>query len=118
MNITNKLGGAMEFANLTRRQIEWIQIKAYAKVYLYNLRFVDFVRFVWEYRKGAWEVFKKIALKRNSLNTHLDRKPSDYEQKIYSGAKADISMLITARDNWVQYQHIEAKRLKIVMQEF
>lgn len=113
-----QIGGAMEFANLTRRQIEWIQIKAYAKVYLYNLRFVDFVRFVWEYRKGAWEVFKKIALKRNSLNTHLDRKPSDYEQKIYSGAKADISMLITARDNWVQYQHIEAKRLKIVMQEF
>lgn len=112
-----QIGGAMEFANLSRRQIEWIQIKAYAKVYLYNYRFADFIRFVWEYRKGAWEVFKKIALNRNSLNMHLNRKPSDYEQKIYSGIKVDISMLIVARDNWIQYQHIEAKRLKIEMQE-
>lgn len=47
-----QIGGAMEFANLSRRQIEWIQIMAYAKVYLYNYRFIDFLRFVWEYRKG------------------------------------------------------------------
>ncbi len=112
-----QIGGAMEFANLNRRQIEWIQIKAYAKVYLYNKRFYDFAKFVWQYRIGAWEVLKKIVLRRNSLQNHLDRKPADYEQLIYGNYSVAINTLIEARDNWNQYQHQESKRLKLEMQE-
>jgi len=112
-----QIGGAMEFANLNRRQIEWIQIKAYAKVYLYNKRFSDFAKFVWQYRIGAWEVFKKILLRRNSLQNHLDKKPEDYEQLIYGNYSVAINTLIEARDNWNQYQHQESKRLKLEMQE-
>jgi len=112
-----QIGGAMEFANLTRRQIERIQIKAYAKVYLYNYRIFDFAKFLWEYRKGAWEVMKKIILRRNSLQNHLDRKPADYEKMIYGNHPVTVAALIEARDNWNKYQHTEAKRLKIEMQE-
>lgn len=112
-----QIGGAMEFANLNRRQIEWIQIKAYAKVYLYNNRFLDFAKFVWQYRIGAWEVLKKIILQRSSLQNHLDRKPADYEQLIAGNYSVAINTLVEARDNWNLYQHQESKRLKLEMQE-
>lgn len=112
-----QIGGAMEFANLTRRQIEWLQIKAYAKVYLYNYRLLDFIKFVWEYRKGAMEVLKKVILRRNSLTEALDRKPADYEELIYGNYKVDTNSFVEARDNWNQYQHNESKRLKMDMQE-
>ncbi len=112
-----QIGGAMEFANLTRRQIEMTQLKAYAKVYLYNFRFLDFIKFVWEYRKGAAEVLKKIILRRNSMAEHLDRKPADYEQLIYGDYTVNASSFAEARDNWNLYQHNESKRLKMDMQE-
>ncbi|MFN8321346.1 MAG: radical SAM protein [Chitinophagales bacterium] len=112
-----QIGGAMEFANLTRRQIEWIQIKAYVKVYLYNNRFLDFAKFVWQYRIGAWEVLKKVILRRSSLQDHLDRKPSDYEQMIAGTYSVAINTLIEARDNWNTYQHQESKRLKLEGQD-
>ena len=111
-----QIGGAMEFANLTRRQIEWLQIKAYAKVYLYNYRFLDFIKFVWEYRKGASEVLKKILFG-SSITDHLDKKPADYEQLIYADYAVSIGSFVEARDNWNQYQHNESKRLKMDMQE-
>lgn len=112
-----QIGGAMEFANLNRRQIEWMQVKAYAKVYLYNYRLADFIKFVWEYRKGASEVLKKIILRRSSLSDHLDKKPADYGQLIYGEYKVNANSFIEARDNWNQYQHNESKRLKMDMQE-
>ena len=55
-----QIGGALEFANLSRQQIEIMQIKAYTKVFLLNRRYKDFLKFVWHYRVGAWSVVKKI----------------------------------------------------------
>ncbi len=112
-----QIGGAMEFANLTRQQIEWIQIKAYAKVYLYNYRILDFIRFVWEYKVGAWEVLKKVILRRSSLQDQQDRKPSDYESQIYSDHTVATSALIEARDKWSLHQHDEAKKLKLELHD-
>lgn len=113
-----QIGGAMEFANLTRGQIEWIQIKAYAKVYLLNKRFYDFFVFLWEYRKGAWQVLKKIVLRRKSLQNHFDRKPPNYEQVIYSGYSVASHSLTSARNDWAEYQFQEAKRLKLESNAF
>ena len=39
-----QIGGALEFASLTRNQIERLQLWAYTKVFLFNGRCVDFVR--------------------------------------------------------------------------
>ncbi len=107
-----QIGGAMEFANLTRRQIEWFQVKAYLKVYLLNYRFAELIRFVWDYRKAAFEVFKKILFKRNSLTHSLNQKPKDYEEMIYNNYTTEKETLISARDEWNDYQSNEAKRLK------
>ncbi len=109
-----QIGGAMEFANLSRRQIEWFQVRAYLKVYLFNYRYWDLLLFLWEYRKAALEVIKKILLKRNSITEHLNLKPHDYEEVIYSNYKPQKESLIEARENWNAYQIEEAKRIKIL----
>ena len=104
-----QIGGAMEFANMTRQQIEWFQVKAYLKVYLYNSRYTDLVKFLFEYRKAAWEVLKKIVFRRKTL-THSIIKPSDYDTLIYPAVKTDFESFITARDEWKEVQKNEMKR--------
>jgi radical SAM superfamily enzyme YgiQ (UPF0313 family) len=103
-----QIGGAMEFANLTRSQIEWIQILAYTKVFLYNLRFFDFLKFTWEYRKGAWSVLKK-AITRKSMSSSLV-KPSDYDEKLRGGRPASMRDIIEARSSWGLVQKSELTR--------
>jgi len=107
-----QIGGAMEFANLSRRQIEWFQVKAYLKVYLFNHRYKDLFYFLWEYRKAAFQVLKKILLRRNSLADHLDLKPIDYETTIYNTYHTEKEALIESRLNWSNYQTQDAKQVK------
>ncbi|MEX0812887.1 MAG: radical SAM protein [Chitinophagales bacterium] len=108
-----QIGGAMEFANLSRAQIEWFQIKAYTKVYLYNKRFTDFVKFVWDYKEAAWEVLKKMLLRRKSIVKH-HKKPSDYDSvlNVENSRKANINDFVTSRENWNKTQQREMKRAK------
>lgn len=55
-----QIGGSLEFAHLPRSAIERIQLKAYAKVFLSNHRYLDFIRFVWRYRHAGVRVLAKI----------------------------------------------------------
>lgn len=104
-----QIGGAMEFAGMSRQQIEWFQVRAYLKVYLYNRRYIDLVKFLFEYRKAAWEVLKKIVLRRKTLTQSIN-KPADYDELIYPVVKIDFNSFITARDNWKEVQKNEMKR--------
>ena len=106
-----QIGGAMEFANLTRSQIEWIQIRAYAKVFLYNFRFWEFLKFAWEYRLGAWNVLKKAVFKR-SLSSTLD-KPDDYDEMLGAGRPACIEDIVDARRSWESVQKTELSRARV-----
>ena len=106
-----QIGGAMEFANLSRVQIEWFQVKAYIKVYLYNKRYRDFISFIWEYRHAAWEVLKKMLLRRKSIVKH-NKKPSDYDQVVSSGKRTEQLAFISSRENWNKTQQRELKRAK------
>ena len=111
-----QIGGALEFANLSRRQIEWFQIKAYLMVYLKNYRFKDLFQFIWEYRVGAWEVFKKVVFNKSSLDEIIE-KPRDYEEIIAYDKKITPEVLISARDNWKEYQQKSLKRFKKLQME-
>lgn len=104
-----QIGGAMEFANMSRRQIEWFQAKAYLKVYLSNRRYWDLVRFLLAYRKAAWEVVKKIVLGRESLSQSIP-KPPDYDRLIYPVQKIDFEAFVTSREQWKEVQKNEMKR--------
>lgn len=111
-----QIGGAMTFANLSRRQIEWYQTKAYLKVYLLNRRYIDFAKFVWEYRKAAWEVFKKMLLGRTSI-IQQNFKPADYDQLLQQKYKVENATFIQARNDWKIVQQNELKRSKLTSKE-
>jgi len=107
-----QLGGAMAFANLTRRQIEWLQVKAYLKVYLFNFRFKDLLFFFMEYQKAALTLITKIILKRQSLQYYFTMKPADYDLLFSNTSRITKEVLITSRNNWKKYQAEEMVPLK------
>lgn len=110
-----QIGGAMSFANLSRRQIEFFQVKAYLLVYLLNFRFIDLVVFLWGYREAAFQVMKKIILGKDSLTSFQNLKPADYESVVYNGAYTpQKDILIEARETWNNYQLNESKRIKLL----
>ena len=64
-----QIGGALEFANLSRHAIERLQMWAYIKVFLWNRRFLDLVRFCWQYRREGMVVLRKVLLRRSEKLT-------------------------------------------------
>lgn len=107
-----QIGGALEFANLSRNQIEWLQTTAYLKVYLLNGRIKDLVLFLWEYRHAGWEVLKKILRGKQSA-LKASSKPKDYDAILSSGQKISKHSFISARQDWNQTQVRELKRAKL-----
>jgi radical SAM superfamily enzyme YgiQ (UPF0313 family) len=59
-----QIGDVLRFTGVQRKTLERIQFFGYVKVFLWNLRFFDFIRFCWEYRKVGLAVVKKILFKR------------------------------------------------------
>ena len=107
-----QLGGALEFANLNRKQIEWLQTTAYLKVYLLNGRFKDLMFFLWEYRHAGWEVLKKM-IHGNQSALKASSKPADYDGVLSSGERTSKDSFISARQDWNQTQVRELKRAKL-----
>jgi len=105
-----QIGGAMEFANLSRRQIEWYQIYAYLYVFIRNFRMVDLAKFIWEYRKGVFSVVKKVIGRKKVSD--LLQKPADYDAVLQSNYRLSNAELADARDNWKGTQTRELKRAK------
>lgn len=59
-----QIGDALAFENLSRRQLEILQMLAYVKVFLKNRRYREFARFIWDYRSEGWAVLRKILFGR------------------------------------------------------
>jgi radical SAM superfamily enzyme YgiQ (UPF0313 family) len=55
-----QIGGALEFAGLTRAQIEWAQFSGYLRVFLNNWRLLDLVTFCWSYRVSGLKLARRI----------------------------------------------------------
>lgn len=56
-----QIGDAVEFAGISRRGIEFLQLAGYSLVFLANWRFGEFVRFVWSFRTEGMVVLNKIV---------------------------------------------------------
>ncbi|MFW6286747.1 MAG: B12-binding domain-containing radical SAM protein, partial [Candidatus Sumerlaeota bacterium] len=54
------LGNALELENLTRKELERLQARAYLWFYLRNFRILDLSKFAWEKRKAAGKIARKI----------------------------------------------------------
>jgi radical SAM superfamily enzyme YgiQ (UPF0313 family) len=59
-----QIGNALAFENLSRRDLEILQMLAYVKVFLKNRRYAEFTRFAWKYRSEGLAVLRKILLGR------------------------------------------------------
>lgn len=106
-----QIGGAMAFANLSRSQIEWIQIFAYVKVFLYNLRFLDLAAFLWRFRSAGWKVVKKALLGKSAYG-HSPLRPADYEARLRGGRTVTAEDIIAARNAWEGVQKMEMRRTR------
>jgi anaerobic magnesium-protoporphyrin IX monomethyl ester cyclase len=110
-NYSKQLGGALSFANLSKRQIEWLQIKAYSSVFLKNHRYFDFLQLLWNYRKGAFQLLKKFVLGRKDLQSRSS-KPSDYDDTFSNDFFVEKRDFILAREAWNTKQKEELLRAK------
>lgn len=79
-----QIGDAICFRNLTRKQLERLQLWGYVKVFLLNFRIAGFLMFSWRYRLLAW----RAVLKAMGLNREANRKPGN---KIGELAAAQVS---------------------------
>jgi len=103
-----QIGGALEFANLSRKQIEIIQIKAYASVFLKNHRYKDFLQFLWHYRVGAFSVLKKII----GIKTKDDFRVVSDPAKSIKLNKDGKEIIVSATQSWQNWQISELARAK------
>ncbi|MCB9204932.1 MAG: B12-binding domain-containing radical SAM protein [Flavobacteriales bacterium] len=96
-----QIGGALEFTNISRWQLEVLQSAAYLSVYLFNWRFRDLMKFILEYRVGIYHVIRNLVWRQK---TNPKKKPTDYDA-ITSGkgavSKADMQ---DAYEHWSNYQ--------------
>lgn len=103
-----QIGGALEFANLSRRQIEIMQIMAYTKVYLCNHRYKDYIKFLWHYRIGAWSVLKKIfGIRTKNRYGEI----GDKTKRLKINEKG-IKEIVNATASWQKWQVSEVGRAK------
>ena len=107
-----QIGGAMAFADMSRSQIELLQISAYAKVFLYNGRITDFLKLVWQYRLGAWKVLWKIVSRRSAMQ-HSPLRPTDYDRRLSEGGTAaTANQIIAAYRKWDDGQKSEMTSIR------
>ena len=59
-----QIGNALAFENLSRRDLEVLQMLAYVKVFIGNRRWAEFLRFIWQYRSEGLAVLRKILFGR------------------------------------------------------
>ena len=104
-----QLGGALEFANISRQEIERIQMLAYTKVFLLNGRYLDFLRFCWRYRTEGIALLKKILFRRASK---LADNPLPGAADVLNSVAPGPEVIVDATKQWQTWQKNDLARLK------
>jgi radical SAM superfamily enzyme YgiQ (UPF0313 family) len=108
-----KSGGVLEFAGLSRSQIAWWQLWGYIRVFLFNYRFVELLRFIWTYR-GAGLALVRRGLLGQQRNAGSRLRPADYEKRLAVGTPTSAEDIIRGRLSWEAYQKLEMARTRKV----
>ncbi len=106
-----RLGSGLTYTNFTKQKLNLMMLEAYVKIYLVNFRFADFAKFVWNYRKGAIQLVKKIMKQEDVLSERM-RKPTDYDLVINSKYAITNEDMIESRDYFWGVQQSENSRLR------
>lgn len=73
-----QLGNALELEELNRSDLERLQLIGYVKLFIYNRRFMDFLKFIWDYKREMLSFIKN----------HFKR------GKVYKRSKVDIFCMV------------------------
>jgi hypothetical protein len=106
-----QFNGSLEFTNISRSALEWYQIIGYVSVFIFNLRFIDFMRFFITYSGGAVMLLFKALSGKKSVRQMLNI-PDDYEIIINSPETISIEDMIKSREYWKGVQAGEVKRAR------
>ena len=109
-----RLGSGLTYRDLTKQKINFYMLIAYLKIYLCNFRFFDFLKFLWNYRKGAFQLLKKTFRKEDILSNRIP-KPADYDTIINSQYAISNNDMIKSRKEFWEIQQSENKRLKTLL---
>jgi radical SAM superfamily enzyme YgiQ (UPF0313 family) len=101
-----QIGGALEFANLSRHAIERLQLWAYIKVFLWNRRYLDLMKFCWRYRREGLVVARKVLLRRS------EKLGSAAAAADAGGPSADRAEIAAATREWQDWQKTDMARMK------
>jgi len=111
-----QLNNCLEFTNISRTWLDWFQGFGYIGTFLFNFRFGDLMKFFWEYRYGAINLFLKALTKKHSARELLNI-PDDYENVLSSPRKTTVDDIIVSRKHWLDYQNREIKRARKIKPE-
>jgi anaerobic magnesium-protoporphyrin IX monomethyl ester cyclase len=107
-----QIGGAVEFAGVSRTEIEILQFWGYVKVFIWNLRFAGFLSFMWKYRTEGLNVVRKIVMGTDRLTDLFDSIPPDYELMLKSDYQATNADMIYSKKQFDVIQKQEVVRTK------
>ena len=62
-----QIGDALEFAHLSRRDLEWLQITGYLSVFARNGRWPELLQFCWRFRREGIAVLRKVAFGKGAV---------------------------------------------------
>jgi radical SAM superfamily enzyme YgiQ (UPF0313 family) len=108
---STKLGSAAGFAGLSPWQIARAQLWGYIKIFLYNGRLIDLIRFCWQYRWAGMGVLLKVLFKR-PVFARSKLKPADYQERLRGGIPVTARDLVEGRADWESYQKSEMRRTR------
>ncbi len=106
-----QFNGSLEFTNISRNALEWYQIIGYVSVFIFNLRFIDFLKFFITYSGGAVMLLLKALSGKTSVRQLLNL-PDDYEAVINSPETISIEDMVKSREYWKGVQAGEVKRAR------
>lgn len=112
-----QIGGAVEFAGVSRNEIEWLQFWGYLKVFIWNFRFFELAKFIWKYQVEGFNVIKKLLLRTNNITDLFNNMPKDYEETIYSKYKASYADMIYSKEQFDVIQRDEIRRTNLLRPE-
>ena len=113
-----QIGGALEFTNISRWQLEILQSIAYVSVYIFNLRFRDLLKFIIQYRVGIYHVIRNLLIRKKPDSKK--NRPIDYERITSGRGTVSADDMKDAYSHWSEYQKqsmVQIKKIKKAPQD-
>lgn len=99
----------LEFGGLNSKQIQRLLLWGYFRIFLYNRRFLDLVKFCLTYGRAGFFVLASSFLP-SWFRRRSRLRPVDYDEKVCCGIPTSADELVREHRQWTEYQRSEMRR--------